>query len=356
MSLRKVLLFALIVTLLGAGCASVGPGKVTGDRFNYSQALAESWKNQMLLNVVKVRYMDLPIFLDVGQVVSGYSIETTFNVGGTVSSRGAVQGDFGALGASGRYTDRPTITYMPLTGDRFLEGFLTPIQPANVFSLLQSGYAADFILELCLDSLNGLHNRPARLASQRPADPEFFQVLALMREIQDAGALGLKIEKGQDGEPSFVFFFRGHRVSEEVSDKAAEVRELLGIHGEHLDFRLVYSPMPGGPGELGVGTRSLWQILGALAMGVNIPDAHRERHLVPPLMEIPEEQSALLRVHSGPSKPDDAYVTVPYEDAWFWVANDDWQSKRTFTSILFLFTLADSGGTEQLPTITIPAQ
>lgn len=65
------------------------------------------------------------------------------------------------MGTSGRYTDRPTITYTPLTGEKFLESFLTPLPPVNVFSLMQSGYAADFLLELCLDSFNGLDNRSA---------------------------------------------------------------------------------------------------------------------------------------------------------------------------------------------------
>lgn len=340
-----------------SGCTSIGPAKIPGDRFGYSHALAESWKSQMLLNIVKVRYMDLPIFLDIGQVVSGYSMETSVNVGGTLSSAGAVQGDFGALGASGKYTDRPTITYMPLTGDRFLEGFLVPIQPEKVFVLVQAGYAADFILELCLDSFNGLHNRPASLASKRQADPEFFKVLSLLRDVQDEGALGMKIVQSDDDTASTVFFFRSDNVSEEILAKAAEVRHLLGIQEQRHQFNLVYSPMRGGtPDELGVGTRSLWQILGAMAMGVVVPEAHRERGLVPPLTEVPDGEAALLRVHSGPSRPADAYVAVPYEGEWFWVANNDWRSKRTFTSILFLFTLANTGDSESLPTITIPAQ
>jgi hypothetical protein len=307
----------------------------------------------MLLNIVKVRYLDLPIFLDVGQVVSGYSLETSVNLGATFTSANS---QLGSVGAQGRYTDRPTITYMPLTGEQFLEGFLTPIQPTSVFSLLQSGYSADFILELCLDSLNGLKNRPASLASKRQPDPEFFRVLALMREVQDAGALGIRIAQTEKGEPATVFFFRSDDVPDEILEKVFEARRLLGISGDRMDFRLVQSPMRGDEGELGIGTRSLWQMLGAMAMGVTVPESHRERRLVPPLMEVPDGERALLRVHSGSSKPSNAYVAVPYEGEWFWIAEDDWKSKRTFTSILFLFTLADTGAEKQLPTITIPAQ
>lgn len=199
----------LVIGLLGSGCRSIGPNKVTHDRFAYSQSLAYSWKSQMLLNIVKIRYLDLPVFLDVGQLVTGYSLETSVDVGGNFFSGGG----FGSVGGQGRYTDRPTITYKPLTGDRFLEGFLTPIPPVNVFSLLQSGYAADLLLELCLDSFNGLYNRPALLASEREPDPEFFQVLSLMHEVQDAGAFGMKIEEATEEQSALVLFFRNEWTS-----------------------------------------------------------------------------------------------------------------------------------------------
>ena len=51
-----------------------------------------------------------------------------------------------AAGGQAIYTDRPTITYVPLTGEKFLHGLITPIDPKNIFFMLQSGYAADFIL------------------------------------------------------------------------------------------------------------------------------------------------------------------------------------------------------------------
>lgn len=351
---KSFFLFLVSVSLF-TGCRSIGPPKVANDRFDYSNALSDSWKNQMLLNIVKVRYLDLPFFLDVGQVVSGYSLETSVNIGGSFTSAGAAHENTGTIGSSGRYTDRPTITYMPLTGENFLEGMVTPIKPASVFALLQSGYAADFILELCLDSLNGLNNRSSSPASTRLPDPEFFEVISLIREIQNAGATGMKIEKPVGGQPATVFFFRKDNVSAEVKGIGAKVRNMLGIDADSLSFKLVYSPVAGGPGELGVGTRSLYQILTALSMGVKIPDSHRERQLVPPNNGY-ADSSSLLKVYSGPDKPKDSFVAVPYEGQWFWIANNDWSSKRTFASILFLFTLADTGGTDNLPTITIPAQ
>jgi hypothetical protein len=102
----------LLLTVLSmAGCASVGPATVMRDRFDYTAAVAESWKSQMLLNLVKLRYGDTPVFLDVGQIISGYTMEGRLSVAGTItSSHGVVPGvpdSSVLLGAQGRYTDRP---------------------------------------------------------------------------------------------------------------------------------------------------------------------------------------------------------------------------------------------------------
>src|SRR5688572_4423816 len=136
---------AFFTLLVSAGCKSIGPATVARDRFDYSGSISDSWKRQTLLNIVKMRYLDPPIFVDVGQIVAGYSLETGVNAGGQISSE-SIQGNSLMLGGSARFTDRPTITYTPLTGSKFIKGLMTPLVPESVFFTIQSGWPADAVL------------------------------------------------------------------------------------------------------------------------------------------------------------------------------------------------------------------
>jgi hypothetical protein len=345
------------LAMLLAGCVHMGPGTIPVDRFDYSSSIADSWKQQTLLNIVKLRYMDLPVFVDVASIVAGYSLQAGVSVGGTLSTPKAVQGNFASAGGQAVYTDRPTITYVPLTGEKFLRSLITPIDPKNIFSMLQTGYAADFILGLTVESLNGVRNRSTAGGVMREADPEFVRALQLLREVQMEGAVGLRIEDDPGKAATGVVFFRRDDVPAEVVAKAAEVRRLLKLPPDQQKFVLTYSPLRGKDDELAVNSRSMLQIMSAFASYVDVPQADLQSHSALPAVEgnAPEGKPG-VRIHSGEELPERPFAAVRYRDHWFWVDDGDWQTKRALTAVMFFFTLAGSGGNEQMPLITIPAQ
>jgi hypothetical protein len=359
-SRNRLLAVVLMAGLLAAtGCKHLGPKTVEVDRFDYSTAIADSWKKQTLLNIVKIRYMDLPVFVDVASIVSGYSMQTGISVNGTLSSQQAVQGDFASLGGHAIYTDRPTVTYVPMTGEKFLRGLITPIDPKNIFFLLQSGYSADFILGLAVESLNGLRNRSTAGGTVREADPGFIRALELLRDVQAAGAFGMRVEEDKiKGSTGVVFFLRDD-VPPEIDEKGVEIRRLLQLPAEPQKFTLIYSPARGGDNELAVNSRSMLQIMQALASHAEVPEAHiKDRSAWPSIEQNSDADPARhkMRIQSGRDKPTNAYAAVRYRDHWFWVDNGDFMTKRALTVVMFIFTLADTGNSDKLPLITIPAQ
>jgi len=218
-----------------ASCQSVGPTTIPRDRFDFSSAIGESWKRQTLLNIVRLRYADPPIFVDVGQVVTGYSLETTVSAVGVASSAGAVQGDSATLGAQGRYTDRPTINYTPLTGNRFIENIATPISPPATFETIEHGFPAHAMLQMGVASINGLRNADSDLDGRRPADPRFLEVAQLLRDAQRRGAVGTRTHVDEKGGRAVVITLRNPRATEEDRAAALRVRELLGLDPEATD-------------------------------------------------------------------------------------------------------------------------
>src|ERR1700752_4214727 len=113
----KLFPFAILLLSGLGGCASIGPGTVARDRFDYTTAISDSWKAQMLLNVVKLRYADAPVFLDVASVINQYGFQGFVGVSGSWF-RNPADSLFGSAAqnvtAQGTYLDKPTITYSPL--------------------------------------------------------------------------------------------------------------------------------------------------------------------------------------------------------------------------------------------------
>jgi len=339
-------------------CSSMGPATVPRDRFDYSSAVADSWKQQALLNIVKLRYADNVVFLDVGQIVSGYTFQ------GTVSGNYGQNYPFGApgnltnygVGVQGTYIDRPTITYTPMTGQQYMTGLMTPIAPSSVLFLMQAGYAADIIMFMTVDSVNGLNNYAAAPARANPGDPEFFQLVDLMRRVQRSGEIGMRVEVDKTKKETTLVTFHRHAVSADLQADRAEIGRLLRLDPGVSEYTVTYGVSAGGGSNIDMTTRSLIQIMLELAATVDIPKAHLDDgsgYKVPPSIDAAKP---LMHVRSGTERPKDPFASVQYQGYWFWIDRTDLVSKRAFSFLMALFNFADTGKAENLPLVTIPAQ
>lgn len=349
-------LLTLLVTL--AGCAGIGPHTVARDRFDYTTAISDSWKSQMLVNMVKMRYGDSPTFLDVASVINQYSVESQLDLRLNWADpiTGAMTNSQSAGGAA-RYIDRPTITYSPLSGEKFARSLMTPIPPAAILSLIQANYPVDLVLRLCVHSVNGVRNRYGGAARARPADPEFYPLIEKLKRIQASGAIGLRVQKTTDKDATLMTF-RG-KVDEATGEDILAVRKLLGLDPAAQEFAVAYASVAKNDRELAILSRSVLEIIIDLASYIDVPSVHVEERRVNPTHL--EETSAgsslrpLIHVHSSREKPAETFVAVPYRDHWFWIDDRDLPSKRMFSFLMFIFTLVETGGKEGAPIVTIPA-
>ena len=351
-------LASAIAIALFTGCRSLGPGTVGRDRFEYSTAIGDSWKRQTLLNIVKLRYLDPPIFVDVGQIVSGYSLERGVSVSGQLAKSGA--GDqFAAAGAHAILTDRPTITYTPLTGNKFVKSLMTPLTPESVFFMIQAGWPADNVLLLTLASINGLKNQESTINGTVPPDKDFLRALALLRRIQLSSSVAFRVRQDAKGQQTALLNIYRENITPEALADSTELRRLLRLDPDATEFELVFGAVAANNQEVAVLTRSILHLMQTMAAQVEVPPQDLAQHNAAPGWEsAPDLDMAnrLIQIRSSKDAPARAYVAVSYNDYWFWIDKHDLKSKRVFASMMMLFTLADSGEKEALPLITIPAQ
>jgi hypothetical protein len=355
---RTILPLILVLSGLSA-CASIGPATLARDRFDYITAISNSWKSQMLLNLVKLRYGDAPVFLDVASVINQYGIEGSLGFSGSWAQNAQAPWPYTALYnwfGSGRYAERPTITYSPLSGEKFARSLMTPIPPAAILNFLQAGYPVDLVLRLTVHSINGVQSRYGGGARMREADPEFYPLVERLRSIQLSGDIGMRVQKIGDRTATMVVFSR--KPSPVIQAARDEVRKLLGLDPKSNEFSVVYGSVASNDKEIAILTRSMLEILIDLSSYIEVPAASAmERRTFPtPAPEVASGAplAPLIRILSSPQTPGDAFAAVPYQQDWYWIDDKDLPSKRLFSFIMFLFTLTETGDRQGAPIITVP--
>ncbi len=146
----------LCIALALSSCKSMGPKTIPQDGFNYNQRIADQENEQMLLNIVRLRYLEMPRFLTVASVINSYTRSGSAGLNGNINSLA----NSGAGNIGGSWSDRPTITYTPMTGQAFSQSLLTPLPPSVIFFLIQSGWSAERLMRLTNSMINGITKPP----------------------------------------------------------------------------------------------------------------------------------------------------------------------------------------------------
>lgn len=268
--INNLVLFStsLLLILVLAACSSIGPRTVPNDQFDYNAAIAEAEREQLLTNLVRMRYSETPTFLTVSSVISQYSRSASASANAGVNT--AISGEDSAGVRGGViWADRPTITYVPVSGRKFSENLLTPLPPAALFGMMQSGWPADIVFRVSIWSINDLDNDLARPSRRRQGEADLYEMLRVWARLREAGAMGIR-ETSRTDVPETVTLFLRPDLTLESREAAARFRELLGIPADATEFPLSYGLVPADKGEIAVLTGSF---------GLADPGATTDAHL-----------------------------------------------------------------------------
>jgi len=343
----------LVVGVLGlCGCAVVGPQSISAGRGVYTETINRTSDEQTLNMLVRLRYDETFGMMSVASVTANlqFRAQAATNIG--IGDSDDYAGNLVPLSAGVAYEENPTISYVPLSGEKFTRRMLSTVS-VDEWLLIGSG-ARDpgRVFSLAVRRVNGLRNP---LLGEESPSPAFARFIELYDQLRLAGVLDVVAGPESKTEPRY--FWDIHDYDEE---QVNSVRELLGLIG--IDVKLDGSPIilllreaVGSSGSaIHVQSRSALDVLHVFGAGIEIPPAHLEAGIVEPRTSA----IRLINIRSSEKRPENATVRIRFRDRWFYIDATDTQSKQVF---LFLQTfigmrLADPGAAQKAPVITVPVK
>jgi len=346
--LRQGILAAACAALVASGCTYVGPSSVKATRIEYNSAIQQTNDQELLLNLVRLRYRDTLYFLNVERVASSLEVTSSMAASAELVQGGADTYTVGE--ASYSFMENPTVFYLPLEGEKFVRQMMTPFNLNLLVLLTASGWSVERVLTVMLREMNGVKNAPSASGptpSEAPEYQTFQEAMQALRKLQRRD--GFDLGRIPDDESALELRFKP---DESDSAEARRVRELLGLDPALDRFRL----------KLGIGRidgatitilpRSMVSSLSYLSQSVQVPKEHETAGIVTRTLEKSGEPfdwnrifDAVLRIRTAPEAPSRAAVAVPYRGHWFYIDDADLDAKSTFGLLSQLFAL--QAGTQQ---------
>lgn len=392
----------LAACLAASGC--VGPAAIRSTRMRYNEVVRSTNDEQLLMNLVRLRYADSPIFVDLPNITSQFEVA----VGGSDPGRNGSQTNFGIFGMTGR--DTPTLSYHPRQGREIAKALLNPLS-ADLLSAVNAGARLDQFLWMTLNDINDVPNavRATTLAPRVPDDNVLFlRGVKLLAEIDDKGGAEIGFSTSEDAETAsdpiatplvqgrdllvaakdgYVFRLKGNdRMALYKRDKelTLKIRPQFTHSPEMVELAQIFHLTPGLSrykikselhpsgddtplGDIAAGDtiylnlRSVLQIMTFLSKGVCVPEAHARAGIAPMTPGPDGRPFDWTRVTAGhffiasqKHRPLHAEVAVQYRGYWFSIPRDDVASRSILAVLEILFALQESDEKAGGPVLTLP--
>jgi hypothetical protein len=407
----RVAALALLASTL-TGCA-IGPRALQESRLQYNEVVKQTSEQQLLLNIVRLRYTDTPSSLSVANIAAQFELVKSLSVVPFFAASGAaINQSFRAIlpGAGVATADRPTLSLVPIDDQEFTRRLFTPLSLDGVVYLAKTTWPIGTVFRLYLENLNWVPN--AELASgptPRTVPPyaEFLRGVLALQELQQRGQIVIGNEEREEtlGGPLTASQVTAASVIEAAksgfelrpdaggkhwqavrkvrkpvlyidpsaaaSPEAREFMRVFRLKEGQLKFEITVDQLEpfdarGATKDFTVidlETRSLLQAMYFVSHGVEIPPEHQSGRLAPVTLDPQGEPfdwnkvtAGLFRVRwaAGEPPPPSAHVAVAYLDRWFYIDATDHETKATFSLLMELSRLELQPRASDRPLLTLP--
>ena len=360
-------LFIATALFLIVGCAAQGAKRVAADRFDYNAAIAQSTREQMLLNIVRSRYLEVPVFLTVSSVLTQYEYDRSVGLG-AILEFGSGTTDRAAGDANLSFSERPTITYLPVEGQEFSAHLLSDIPTDLIFAAAQAGWSVDVFMRIAIQRLGAVENMSFGIPAAGFSDSEksresdfkklkrFERMMELIYILSDREVV--EVQQVEENGKNDRYLMIAERVPEDLRSLLAELRQLIGITDRNR-FRITHRVTNIKGDEISIQTRSVMAMMEFMARGVEVPLEHlKDGWVVDYGLQSSEGEAARklipFRMRSSKNRPENVFAAVRFRDNWYYIDQADITSKRALGLIIVLFRLQAPTPAGAAPILALP--
>lgn len=376
--------------VLLTGCASIGPKQIDIDREAYNDIVRETDYEQILKNIVRLRYAEPTSYLKVTSVTASYQF--TRSISATVTGQAMGSGNnavnpsinTGTLGVtpSTSYSDAPTISYVPINDATFVAALQQPVDFHDLALLVNGGISDDeLIMRLVFDWVGGLDNASSAAnarVKQIPQYQEYYTYVQLMLKMIKTRQLYIDPVEISHSKAGVIIDFTKNNYQ---SPEALQIKKMLDIPASSKDIIMtnqnIYNLRMGKTGFIEeensqdlaknlvfVQMRSLNAMMAFLSHAVQVPEADVKAGYVPELKDSNGNNydwsplmNGLMEIKTSESEPVGAFVKTKVNGHWFYISKSDIDSKATFALLVRLMNMKAGLGvnnSQTSPVITVP--
>lgn len=347
----RFLFFIALVPLILCGCNLAGPAALGGGRSAYNTIVNQTEDEQLVAAIVRHRYDETFGLLAVTSITANIRVSSSVGVNAGIGPRSSFDGNLVPLSAGVAYEENPTISYVPVRGEQFIERMLAPLTADQTLLLSRMSTPQCEPLRLLIRRVNGQANP---LFVPGDAGAGFNRFVELFTSLREKGVLD--IVRLSTGEYEVLL----HGLNPQQAIEAAELLTTVGIvpppaPGSELRIPLRFFVGSSAVDAIEIETPTAFEVLRAAALGVEVPQSHLLEGIASPDAEKRHGRTPLV-IQVSRERPRHACVTIAYRDHWYFVDARDTASKQVLVLLRTLIGLRldTQAAVQQTPVLTVP--